>query len=271
MTSRDVTAEAGMQNAGQCWGRCLRNPVGLAAGYDRSGALLSQIAAHGFGFVEVGTVTPRPVADHNPGVAALAANVERWRMRAASTRCLVGVNLGRQPDARLELAAQDFEQGMQAAWRCADYLAINLSGTANRALLEPGREPLAQDMLRRVRRQQERLAAASGRRVPIVVKIPIASGATALPAAVRYCGEIGFDGLIAALEEVAGPAAGHVLNQLARAVGRMTLIAVGGIRTPKHARACLAAGAHLVQVYRLYAEGGPLAVAELAARCMGCG
>ena len=257
-----------MESSEELWDRCLRNPVGLAAGYDRSGALLPQIAAHGFGFVELGTVTPCPVADHNPGVAVLTANLERWRVRAGSTRCLVGVNLGRQPDAPLEQAAQDFEQGMRAVWRCADYLAINLSGAASRALLEAGREPLALDVLRRVRGQQERLTAASGRRVPVVVKVPVVPSAGALPSAVRYCREIGFDGLIAALEDAPLGDAERVLNRVAEMLGRMTLIAVGGVRTREQARAYLAAGAHLVQVYRLYAEAGPLAVAELAARCV---
>jgi dihydroorotate dehydrogenase len=246
----------------------LRNPIGLAAGYDRSGALLPSIAAHGFGFVELGTVTPHPVADHNPGVAVLAANVERWLARAGRTRCVVGVNLGRQPGAPIEQAAQDFERGMRAAWRCADYLAINLTGPANRALLETGREPIARDVLQRVRDQQARLAAVSGRRVPIVVKIPVDPGNATLAVAVRYCREMGFDGLIAALEDVAGVEAERVLRRLARTLGGMTLIAVGGIRTPEQVRAYLAAGARLVQVYRLYAEAGPLAVAGLAARCL---
>jgi dihydroorotate dehydrogenase len=258
-----------MESAGEGWGKGrLRNPIGLAAGYDRSGALLPQIAAHGFGFVELGTVTPCPVADHNPGVEVLAANVERWRARAGSTRCLVGVNLGRHPGAPIEQAAQDFEQGMRAAWRCADYLAINLSGPANRALLETGRERVLRDVLRRVHNQRERLATVSGRHVPTVVKVPVVPGAAACPAAVRYCRELGFDGVVAALEDASRADVERVLKRLARTLGRMTLIAVGGIRTPEHARAYLAAGARLVQVYRLYAEAGPLAVAGLAARCM---
>jgi dihydroorotate dehydrogenase len=198
----------------------------------------------------------------------LVANVERWLARAGRTRCLVGINLGRQPGAPIDRAARDFEQGMRAAWRCADYLAINLSGPANRTLLE-SRRPTAPDVLQRVREEATRLAAATGRRVPIVVKVPVVADDSAhAAAAARGCREIGFDGLIAAFEGMTGAAAERVLKRLARTLGATTLIAVGGIRTPERARAYLTAGARLVQVYRLYAEAGPLALAALMARCM---
>jgi dihydroorotate dehydrogenase len=239
-------------------------PVGLAAGFDRTGHILPWALERGFGFVELGTVTPLPVCGHNPGVSVLCRNVEQWRSRVHGARCLVGINLGRQPDRLPQSAADDFECGMRCAWRCADYLTINLSGPAGRMLLQPEHGALLTDVLSRLQRQQVRLADETGHRVPMLLKCPIGVGAHAgTPALIGMAP----DGVVASLENSGGALEPRqaAIRTLATRLGGRTVIAVGGIRRADDARACLAAGASLVQVYSLYAEEGSDAIARINA------
>jgi dihydroorotate dehydrogenase len=169
---------------------------------------------------------------------------------------LIGVNLGRQPQRPLCDAGHDFETGMRRAWRCADYLAINLSGPAARALLAADREGELLAVLERVREQQERLIAFTSRRVPVLVKYPVVPGAR-----LDHVRALRFDGVIAVFED--GPGSSPVLapqHDVARLTQALapstTLVAGSGIRSAADALRYLAAGARLVQVYRAYVEQG---------------
>lgn len=242
----------------EAFGLTFQGPVGLAAGYDRSGERLSELEGEGFGFVELGTVTPEPVAGHNPGVDALARAVNRYRAmrRRGNPAQLIGINLGRQPERPLCDAGHDFETGMRRAWCCADYLAINLTGPAARALLVADREDELLAVLKRVREQQERLTVSTSRRVPVLVKYPVASGAW-----LDHIRALGFEGVIAVFEDGLADspvlAAQHAVACLARALAPSTaLVAGSGIRSAADASRYLAAGARLVQVYRAYVEQG---------------
>jgi dihydroorotate dehydrogenase len=242
----------------EAFGLIFPGRVGLAAGYDRSGERLAELERRGFGFVELGTVTPEPVAGHNRGVDALARVVNRYRAmrRLGNPEQLIGISLGRQPQHPLCDAGHDFETGMRRAWGCADYLAINLTGPAARALHAADREGELLAVLERVREQQERLSASTAKRVPVLVKYPVLPGARLDP--IRA---LRFDGVIAVFEDepCGSPAlaAQQDVARLAQALAPSTsLIAGSGIRGAADALRYLAAGAQLVQVYRAYVEQG---------------
>jgi dihydroorotate dehydrogenase len=240
----------------EAFGLSFPGSVGLAAGYDRSGERLAELERQGFGFVELGTVTPEPVAGHNPGVNVLVTAVMRHcaMRRPENPKPLIGINLGRQPQHPLCEAGHDFETGMRHAWRCADYLAINLTGPAARALHTADREGELLAVLEHVREQQERLSASTSRRVPVLVKYPVVPGAR-----LDHIRALRFDGMIAVFEDepCGSPvlAARQDFARLAQALAPATsLIAGSGIRSAADALRYLAAGAPLVQVYRAYAE-----------------
>ena len=240
-------------------------PVGLGAGYDRTGERLPELDRAGFGFVELGTVTPEPVDGHNPGVDALAAAVMRHRARRRPARPgpLIGINLGRQPDHPLREAGCDFAIAMRSAWDCADYLAINLTGPAAQPLHAPERTLERVAVLEHVRQQQERLTAMTGRRTPVLLKYPIVLGAP-LDRALA----LRFDGLIAVFEDAQDRspvyAAQRDLARMAEALRpSTTLVAGSGVRSAGDAAHCLAAGARLVQIHRAYLEHGDALIVRI--------
>lgn len=194
----------------------LRNPIGLAAGLDKNGEYIDALGQLGFGFLEVGTVTPRP-QDGNPkprmfrlpkaqalinrmgfnnhGLEVFLANVAR------SNYCghggILGLNLGKNADTPIEQAADDYLKGLNAVYAYADYVTINISSpnTKNLRALQ-GEDELSQ-LLQQLQAARQELADQHGRYVPIAIKIApdldhdqIMSIAHLLP---RY----GMDGVIA--------------------------------------------------------------------------
>src|SRR5882762_10287254 len=167
--------------AQRLWGLDFPNPVGLAAGYDKDARVPGAMLQLGFGFVEVGTVTPRPQPG-NPKPRAfrleedqaiinrmgfnsggLDAVVDRLSERPRAG--IVGVNLGRNRDTRDAVA--DYAEGVRRAAMLADYLVINVSSPSTPGLRElQGREILATLLQRLMRAREE-----AGRRVPLLVKI----------------------------------------------------------------------------------------------------
>jgi dihydroorotate dehydrogenase len=276
------------------------NPVGVAAGLDKNGEYLYALGNLGFGFVEVGTVTPRPqpgnprprlfrlVQDealinrlgfNNLGVERLLRNVERSRYKG-----VLGINIGKNFDTPIERAADDYLACLDAVYSSASYVAVNISSpnTKNlRDLQSPGR---LGELLGAVMQRGESLAAKHGKRRPIAVKIAPDLDDEQVEAIARLALEHRVDALIAtnttiARDEIAGrPLAVEagglsgrplfkrstaVLAKLARAVGgRIPLIGVGGVLSGADARAKIAAGASLVQVYTGFIYRGPALIAE---------
>ncbi|CAM3463675.1 quinone-dependent dihydroorotate dehydrogenase [Bordetella sputigena] len=166
------------------------NAVGLAAGLDKNGAYIDALGNLGFGFVEVGTVTPRPqpgnpkprlfrlpkahalinrLGFNNLGLDAFIANVTRsqWRARGG----ILGLNIGKNADTPIAQAADDYLKGLRGVFPHADYVTVNISSpnTQNLRSLQGGDE--LSDLLSRLRDTRKELADMHGRDVPLAVKI----------------------------------------------------------------------------------------------------
>jgi dihydroorotate dehydrogenase len=176
----------------QLMGLTFANPAGLAAGLDKDARAVEGLARLGFGFVEVGTVTPLPqpgnprprlfrvpeaealinrMGFNNRGVAAMAERLAALRQRDRLGATLVGVNVGKNKDTPLEDAADDYVRCMDAVYEFADYLTLNLSSPNTPGLRSLQSEEALAPLLDRVRNAQERLAALHRRRVPLLVKV----------------------------------------------------------------------------------------------------
>ena len=272
-------------------------PLGLAAGFDKDARGTRGLAALGFGFVEVGTVTaraqpgnPRPrmfrlTADralvnrmgfNNAGAAAAAARLGRARGGP-----VVGVNIGKTravPDAD---AAADYAASARAVAAVAGYVVVNVSSPNTPGLRDLQAADRLRPVLVAVRAALD--AAVSGRRVPLLVKIAPDLADADVDAVADLALELGLDGIIATnttvsrdglaspAAEVAAAGAGglsgpplraralEVLTRLRERAGdRLVLIAAGGIETPDDAWERLRAGATLVQAYTAFVYGGPL-------------
>jgi dihydroorotate dehydrogenase, subfamily 2 len=171
-------------------GLMLRNPVGLAAGLDKNGAHVDALAALGFGFIEVGTVTPRP-QDGNPkprlfrlpraqslinrfgfnnqGLQAFISNVQRSSFRASGG--ILGLNIGKNATTPIERAVDDYLTCLDGVYAHADYVTVNISSpnTANLRSLQGGDELTT--LLEALHTRREMLSDRHGRRVPLVIKI----------------------------------------------------------------------------------------------------
>ncbi len=283
------------------------NPVGLAAGLDKNAEHLDALAALGFGFLEVGTVTPRPqpgnsaprlfrlpqaralinrMGFNNLGVDRLALNIRRARYRG-----VLGINIGKNFDTPLERAADDYLYCLQKVYPLASYVVVNISSPNTRDLRALQQGPELERLLSALAEARERLAQKSSRRVPLAVKIApdledaeidaiaarlLAHGIDAAIATNTTLSRDGVQGLRRADE--AGGLSGaplasrstRVVRRLAAALsGRIAVIGVGGIMSAAHAREKLVAGAALVQLYTGLIYRGPGLIAETAAACAG--
>ncbi|HUH36797.1 MAG TPA: quinone-dependent dihydroorotate dehydrogenase [Spongiibacteraceae bacterium] len=276
------------------------NPVGLAAGLDKNGECIAGLAALGFGFVEIGTVTPRPqpgnpqprlfrlpaaeaiinrMGFNNAGVEALIANV-----RASRYKGVLGINIGKNKDTPAEQAADDYLHCLDKVYAQASYITVNLSSPNTPGLrdLQFG-EPLNR-LLGELKQRQARLAQAQGRYVPLAVKIApdMAQDDLARVAESLLAHEL--DGVIATNTTISRAGVAHlphgdeagglsgapltqrstqVVSQLAAILaGRLPIIGVGGICSAADARAKLDAGASLVQLYSGLIYRGPALVRD---------
>ncbi len=276
------------------------NPVGLAAGFDKDGKYLTTLARMGFGFIELGTVTPRPqpgnprprlfripqaqalinrMGFNNAGAAALAT-----RLRSSGYRGVVGINIGKNRDTPPERAADDYAAALDAVYGVADYVAVNVSSPNTPGLRSLQEVANLRTIVHRLQAERRRLAAAYERHVPLVVKIAPDWEPGQLEPVVEQLLEQQVDGIAAtnttvarpglegvpAAAEAGGlsgrplkPAAEEVLRTLVRQCrGKTALIGVGGICTGDDARERLEAGADLIQLYTGLVYRGPRLVGE---------
>ena len=278
------------------------NPIGLAAGLDKNGEHIDALAACGFGFVEIGTVTPRAQAGNpkprlfrleadeaiinrmgfnNEGVRVLLENVKKSRRS-----CVLGINIGKNRDTPLENAVDDYRLALSEAYRFADYVTINISSPNTPGLrdLQHGEE--LEKLLSQLKQEQTRLEKQYEKYVPLVVKIaPDLDEAAIIELAETFL-RLEIDGVIAtnttnsrqglhdqnqASEQ--GGLSGRPLLEMSNEVvrilasrleGKIPIIAAGGIFSAEDARKKLECGASLVQVYTGFIYQGPKLVRECA-------
>jgi dihydroorotate dehydrogenase len=277
------------------------NRVGLAAGFDKNGRYVDALGALGFGFIEVGTVTPRaqpgqdrPRLFRLPRAEALinrmgfpneGADAVSTRLMRRKFGGVCGANIGKNALTPVDQAVDDYVAAFRILAPCVDYVAINVSSPNTRDLRSLQRvEPLRR-ILDALLHERDRLQRQGVHRVPIVVKLSPDLDEPALESAARLIRERHLDGVIATNTTVsragvgrlrfgneAGGLSGAPLKPLAiraiqtlrNALGEQTpIIGVGGIASGEDARELLRAGADLIQVYTGLVYRGPGLVREL--------
>ena len=281
------------------------NRIGLAAGLDKNGRCIDGLGAMGFGFIEVGTVTPKaqpgnpkprmfrlPEANalinrlgfNNDGLAAFVSNVKRARFRQRGG--ILGLNIGKNAATPIERAVDDYLLCLDGVYPHADYVTVNISSPNTQNLRALQGDAALDALLTAVQERKAALARQHGRRVPIFVKIApdlAQDQVDSIAATLRRCG---IDGVIATNTTVerdavkslrhgaeAGGLSGapvfaasnRVIAQLRAALGaEYPIIGVGGVMSGADAKAKIAAGADLVQLYTGFIYKGPELVTQAA-------
>jgi dihydroorotate dehydrogenase len=281
--------------AQRLWGLDFPNPVGLAAGYDKDARVPDALAGLGFGFVEVGTVTPRPqpgnpkprlfrleedqaivnrMGFNSGGLDPVVARLSR-RTRSG----IVGINLGKNRDS-LDAVA-DYAEGIRRTANLADYLVINVSSPNTPGLRELQTRMALEALLRRLISAREE----TGSRVPLLVKIAPDLSTEERRDVAQVALETGIDGLIVSNTTVERPRqlrsryacetgglSGRPLFAPSTALladmyrfseGRVPLIGVGGVASAADVYAKIRAGASLVQLYTALVFAGPALVTKI--------
>jgi dihydroorotate dehydrogenase len=293
--------------ARQAMGITFPNPVGLAAGLDKNGDYIDALAALGFGFIEIGTVTPRPqpgnprprlfrvraahaivnrMGFNNDGVERLVENVRR-----AAYRGVLGINIGKNFDTPIERAADDYLHCLRKVYALASYVTVNVSSpnTSNLRQLQESAE--LERLLAALKAEQHRLADQHGRYVPLALKIAPDLDDAQVRAIAGLLRKHAIDGVIATNTTVTrdgvagmenatqtGGLSGApltrrstgIVHQLGQALaGSVPIIGVGGIMNGGDAVQKVAAGASLVQLYTGLVYRGPALVGECVAALCG--
>lgn len=272
------------------------NRVGLAAGMDKEANTAAAFGHLGFGFVEVGTLTPKPqpgnpkprlfrcipqqaIINHmginNPGVEAGVANILRTR----GFKGVLGVNISKNEFTPNSEAHKDYLTCLRAVWDVADYVTINFSCPNVPNLQELAKADSAADLLALLKSEQSNLAEETGRNVPLVMKISPDMPETQIKALAQVFLDCQLDGLICtnttttrfgvedhpAAKEKGGLSGKPLYNRAnetleafaAELKGQIPIIGVGGITTPEEAVEKIRLGASLVQLYSGFIFNGP--------------
>jgi len=271
------------------------NPVGLAAGMDKNAEYLSSLATLGFGFIEVGSVTPRP-QEGNPKprlfrLPKAQALINRMgfnnigldnfihHLKARQFQGILGVNLGKNADTSLDQAASDYLIGLHRVYPFADYVTINISSpnTPKLRQLQYGYE--LERLLDALKQAQYQLSQTHDKYVPLVIKIAPEFTAEALALFAETLLSYKIDGVIATNTTLARPGlesvryadevgglsgapltalSTQVVQQLSTLLqGQIPIIASGGVMSAQDAQQKLQAGAQLVQIYTGLIYQGP--------------
>ena len=279
------------------------NRVGLAAGLDKEGNTIDALGRLGFGFVEIGTITPRPQAGNpkprlfrlieqeaiinrmgfnNPGIEAGVANVKASKHFEG----VIGFNIGKNKDTPNENAADDYLACLRAAYTVADYIVVNLSSPNTPGLRDLQGEEASARLLERLKKEQDALAKEHGKHVPLLFKVAPDLDPPHVSALARVFLDGGLDGLIATNTTLdRAPVAGHPRaneagglsgrpltarsTEIIRAFatefgGKIPIIGVGGISCAADAVEKIKAGASLVQIYSAFIYQGPRLIRECA-------
>lgn len=278
-----------------CMGIEFPNPVGLAAGLDKNGAYIDALAGLGFGFIEIGTITPRPQAGNphprlfripqakaiinrmgfnNDGVDQLIENV-----KAAKFKGILGINIGKNADTPVEKAVDDYLICLEKVYNYASYITVNISSpnTKNLRSLQSG--DALTELLETLKNRQLELAEQYSHYVPLVLKVAPDLEAEDIRFIAQQLIQFKIDGLIVTNttlsrqgveglehgEEAGGLSGAPVFEKSTACLaafsealkGQVPLIGVGGILKAEHATAKIQAGASLVQIYSGLIYAGP--------------
>ena len=276
------------------------NPVGLAAGLDKNGAYVDSLAELGFGFIEIGTTTPRAqpgnpkprmfrLPEHeavinrlgfnNDGVDALLRHVEKAKFSG-----VLGINIGKNKDTPNERAVDDYLHCLERVYPRASYITVNISSPNTQGLRDLQEEETLKRFIGTLRERQEQLAGQHGRRKPMLLKIAPDLSEVELDAIAEVSISAKIDGLICTNTTIdrtligsarhgqeAGGLSGkplfekatHVLHRMSTRIGSsIPLIGVGGILDGVDASAKVDAGASLIQFYTGMIYRGPALIGD---------
>lgn len=277
------------------------NAVGLAAGLDKDGECIDAWFTLGFGFVELGTVTPRPqpgnpkprlfrlveaealinrMGFNNQGVDHLVQNLKRRRLAG-----IVGVNIGKNKDTPLEKAIDDYRYCLEKVYPLADYVTLNISSPNTPGLRELQSEQYLNDLLSQLKEQQARLMQTHQHKVPLLVKIAPDLSDAELYSLADSLMKYEMEGVIATNTTLdrsavsqfkesaeAGGLSGkplfskstQVVEKLHTQCGpKLPIVGVGGIFSKEDAALKFSAGASLVQLYTGFIYRGPELIREI--------
>ena len=286
-----------------CMGIEFPNPVGLAAGLDKNGAYIDALASQGFGFIEIGTITPRPqpgnphprlfrlpkakaiinrMGFNNDGVDKLIENV-----KAAKFKGVLGINIGKNADTPVEKAVDDYLICLEKVYNYASYITVNISSpnTKNLRSLQGG--DALTELLETLKNRQLELAQEHQHYVPLVLKVAPDLEAEDIAFIAKQLLQYKIDGLIVTnttlsregveglehADEAGGLSGAPVFEKSTACLaafaeelkGQIPLIGVGGILSGADALAKKKAGASLVQVYSGLIYTGPELVKDCVA------
>ena len=278
------------------------NPVGLAAGADKNGECIEGFGALGFGFLELGGVTPRPQPGNpKPRVFRLPnarAVINRLgfnnlgvdhlveQLKNTNYKGILGINLGKNLDTPLDAAADDYAHCYVKVYPYAKFATVNVSSPNTKNLRQLQNEDELASIMKRMKREQGRLADRHGNYVPLVIKIAPDLEDAQIEGVAKLLVKHKIDGVIATnttivrdvvaglknSEETGGLSGAPVFEPSNRVIrvlaqhldGALPIIGVGGIMSGADARAKIDAGAALVQFYTGLIYCGPGLVSEVA-------
>ena len=283
------------------FGLTFKNPVGLAAGLDKNGECIDAFAAMGFGFIEIGTVTPKPqpgndkprmfrlpeseafinrMGFNNKGVDNLIKNVKQAKYTG-----ILGINIGKNKDTPDEEALNDDLICLRKVYNYASYITVNISSPNTPGLRNLQHGKALDELLLGLKTEQKLLETQHSKYVPILVKIAPDLSESEIVDISNSLINAKIDGVIATnttldRSEVLGQEhaqemgglSGAVLTAKSQAVaeklasaiaGRMTIIGVGGINSAESAKARINSGSSLIQLYSSLIYQGPKVIKEI--------
>lgn len=288
----------------ELFGITFPNRVGLAAGWDKDGECIDQLFGLGFGFVEVGTVTPRPQAGNprprlfritraqaiinrmgfnNKGVDNLIENLKRRTVPG-----IIGINIGKNKDTPNECAYEDYVYCLQKSYEYADYIVINISSPNTPGLRDLHEAEQLTLLLSELNKTRQVLEAHTKKHVPLLIKLSPDFPHKALEEFVNIAVKHGIEGIIATNTSVsrenveqltyadeAGGLSGRPIAKRSTATvaeikkithGKLPVIGVGGIDSVAAAQDKFAAGAELIQLFTGLIYQGPGLIRSLIQR-----